>query len=154
LPSVLLGSPEFGGAMARVIQLHQAGDRAAALDTFLSAARGPDYRAALDRALPPGAFERAKADVGSIIEVDLPALPVWTLTREDAARVRQPVLSVVGAASGPLFWAIDDQVRSLLPQAESFALPQATHLLMVMNPSDMASRLALFFAHHPIGAAV
>ncbi len=154
LPSVLLGSPEFGGAMAQVIQLYQAGDRAAALDTFLSAACGPDYRAALDRALPPGAFERATGDLDTLLQVDLPALQAWTLTAEDATRIRQPVLSVVGAASGPLFWAIDDQVRSLLPQAESFALPQATHLLMVMNPTDMASRLALFFAHHPIGAAV
>ncbi|GBD16184.1 Haloacetate dehalogenase H-1 [bacterium HR26] len=154
LPSVLLSSPEFGGAMAQVIQLYQAGDRAAALDIFLSAACGPDYRAALDSALPPGAFERATVDLDTLLQVDLPALQAWTFTREDAARIRQPVLSVVGAASGPLFWAIDDQVQSLLPQVETFTLPKATHLLMVMNAADMASRLARFFARHPIRVAL
>jgi hypothetical protein len=34
--------------------------------------------------------------------------------------------------------------------AETFALPEATHLLHVQNPRGMAQGLAAFFARHPL----
>ena len=38
----------------------------------------------------------------------------------------------------------------LLPQAEPYVLPQATHLLQWQNPGDLAAALAAFYSRHPL----
>jgi pimeloyl-ACP methyl ester carboxylesterase len=48
---------------------------------------------------------------------------------------------------------IHELLLSWLPNAESFVLPDATHLMQVENPHGMAAGLAAFFARHPITAA-
>lgn len=150
IPDILLESPEFGAAMSEVVRRYQEGDREGAMGVFLQGACGPDYREWLKRALPAGSFARAVAAIDTIIWADFPSLQEWRLSGEDAARIRQPVLSIVGSDSLPFFTAIDERVRSWLPQTETFILPEANHLLMVMNPRGMAEALAAFFARYPL----
>jgi pimeloyl-ACP methyl ester carboxylesterase len=152
LPAVLLTAPEFGAALGEVFPRYAAGDRAGALDAFLRGACGPDYRAAFDRALGPEAFAEAVAAADTLFQHDLPALQSWSFTPDDARRIAQPVLAVVGAESGPVFDRIQEAVRTSLPQAEEFVLPGANHLLMVMNAPALADALAAFLARHPIAA--
>ncbi|MGH2586641.1 MAG: alpha/beta fold hydrolase [Dehalococcoidia bacterium] len=52
---------QFMAGMTLVGQMYAAGDKAGAVDAFLQAVCGPEYRAVLDRALP-GAMEQAAAD--------------------------------------------------------------------------------------------
>ncbi|HEU4439310.1 MAG TPA: alpha/beta hydrolase, partial [Methylomirabilota bacterium] len=85
-------------AMAPVFEAYRAGDRARAVDGFMRFVSGPDYRATLDRVLP-GAFEQAVTDADTFFGQELPAVQQWTLSREDAGRIEQPVLSIVGARS-------------------------------------------------------
>ncbi len=138
--------PKFEDQWGPILQMYGAGDKAAAVDGFLQAIGGREYRAELDRVLP-GAFEQAVADADTSFRVEMPALEEWTFSREDAARIKQPVLAVLGADSNAVEPAIGEGHQLLLewfPQAKPFVLPQATHSLLTQNPRGMAQGLAAF----------
>ena len=141
-------------AMASVFEAYRAGDKARAVDGFMRNVSGPDYRSVLDQVLP-GAFEQGVKDADTFFGQELPALQQWALKREDAARITQPVLSVVGAKSkevSPIWTERHEMVLTWLPKAEGFVLPDATHLLHVQHPRAVAEALAAFFARHPLRA--
>jgi pimeloyl-ACP methyl ester carboxylesterase len=138
--------------LAPAVAHYRAGDRAEALETFLRGTCGPDYRAVLDRALP-GAFDEAVADAETFFGVQLPALQQWSFSREDAKRVAQPVLAVVGGRSqqtDPIWRERQELLLAWLPHVEPFVLPDTTHLMQVQNPRGVADCLAAFFSRHPI----
>jgi 3-oxoadipate enol-lactonase len=140
--------PEVPQALA----LYRGGDAIGAVDTFLRGTCGPDYRAALERAIP-GAVDRALAGAETFFEHELPALRQWSFGRDEARRVRQPVLAVVGENSDVRFQQRHELLLEWLPSVEPFVLRGAGHLLHLQNPSDMAEGLAAFFARHPLGHA-
>jgi pimeloyl-ACP methyl ester carboxylesterase len=133
------------------VQQYRAGDRAGAVDTFLRGTCGSGYRAILDRALP-NAFAQYVADADTFFEQELPALQQWSFGPEDATRVTQPVLAVVGERSLELdpIWGERHQLLLGLPNVEPFVLADATHLLQVEKPHGMAEGLAGFFGRHPL----
>ena len=138
--------PKFEEQWGPILQMYGAGDKAAAVDAFLEAVTGRGYRADLDRVLP-GAFEQAVADADTFFGEELPTLPEWTFRREDAARIKQPVLAVLGADSNAVQPATGEVHQLLLdwfPQAKPFVLSQATHALQMQNPRGMAQGLAAF----------
>ena len=141
-------------AMAPVFEAYRAGDKARAVDGFMRGVSGPDYRAVIDRALP-GAFDQAVRDADTFFDQELPAVQQWTLRREDAARITQPILSVMGARSpqvSPIWMERHQMVLAWFPKAEGFVLPDATHVLHVQHPRAVAEALAAFFARHPVKA--
>ena len=134
------------------VQLFRAGDKARAMDTFLRGVCGPGYRAVLDLTLP-GAFDQHVADADTFFTQELPALQQWSFKKEDALRIVQPVLAVVGSKSlelDPIWGERQELLMSWLPNAESFVLPDATHMLQLQNPRGMAEGLAAFFGRYPI----
>jgi pimeloyl-ACP methyl ester carboxylesterase len=133
--------------------MFEAGDTAAAIDGFLRAACGPEYRAAFDKTVPDGWFEQAVADADALFRKDLPSLGQWTFTDALARRITQPVLAVVGTESGPVFHEGHGLIKQWLPQAEPFVLPGASHGLQMMNPAGMTEALTAFFARHPLPVA-
>ena len=148
LPSVLFNSPEFGALAAKVTPLYESGDKAGAIETFGREVGGVDFRAEFDQTLPPGNFERWVADADTVFQSDLPALQPWQFTREDAARITQPVLNLRGANTNPYFREIHETVRTYLPHSENFVVPQASHAMLQINPKGVAERLAGFFSSH------
>jgi pimeloyl-ACP methyl ester carboxylesterase len=135
--------------VAPAVQRHRAGDKADAVDTFARGVFGSDYRGPLERGLP-GVFEHAVADADAFFAQELPALQSWSFTQEDASRVTQPVLAVLGENTAPTFPERLELLLSWLPNVESFELPGATHLLHLQNPQGMAEGLASFYARHPL----
>jgi pimeloyl-ACP methyl ester carboxylesterase len=138
--------------MAPVLEAARAGDKVRAVDGFMRGVSGSSYRSVLDRVLP-GAFEQALIDADTFFGQELPALLQWSMTREDAARVTRPALSVVGARSldqSPIWRERHEMILTWLPRAEGFVLPDATHLLHVEHPRAVAEALAAFFARHPV----
>lgn len=134
------------------VERYLTGDKKAAVDTFFRGVFGPDYREPLEQGLP-GAFDQAVSDADTFFTQELPALwQRWSFTEEDARRIVQPVLVVVGEKSAPTFPERCELLRSWLPEVELFELPGGTHLLHVENPQGMAEALALFFARHPLTA--
>jgi hypothetical protein len=83
--------------------MYERGDKVGATDAFLTAVVGAEYRQIIGQYLPPGASELAVSDLDTFFQVELPALQQWQFTAEDAARIRQPVLSVVGTETAPIF---------------------------------------------------
>jgi pimeloyl-ACP methyl ester carboxylesterase len=98
----------------------------------------------------PGAFEQAVADAGAFFTQEMPALQQWPFTEEDARRIQQPALAVLGTASPPMFAERQKLLLRWLPSAEPLDLPGLTHLLHGQNPTAVAEGLAGFFASHPI----
>jgi pimeloyl-ACP methyl ester carboxylesterase len=136
-----------------IVQLYEAGDVASAIEAFGVAVAGPRFREAINRTLSPGWFEQAVDDVDTLFQIELPAMFDWRFTPEMAARITQPVLSVLGNESVAVDpWAIEEHelLQAWMPQTEAFILPGATHALQMMNPADMAAGLAQFFKRHPM----
>ena len=131
--------------VAPAIERHRAGDRAGAVDTFARGVFGPDYHGPLERGLP-GVFEQAVADADAFFAQELPALQRWSFTEDDASRITQPVLAVLGENTVPTFPERLELLLSWLPNVELFELPGATHLLHLQNPQGMAEGLASFWA--------
>jgi pimeloyl-ACP methyl ester carboxylesterase len=141
---------EFVRTVAQpALERFAAGDHAGAADAWMRGVCAPDYRVAFDAALP-GAFERAIADAPTFFTQELPAVRAWSFTEQDARRVTQPALAVLGAESRPTFRERRRLLLDWLPDVEPYDLPQANHLLHVQNPEGAAEALAGFFARHPL----
>jgi pimeloyl-ACP methyl ester carboxylesterase len=148
LVALVPSGPMFGEMLAPIMSLYQRGDRAGAVDAFLSRVVDSQYRQALDKCLPPGAFELAVADSDATLGVELPALQQWSFTAEDAARIRQPVLAVLGERSAPIFAEIHVLLKQWIPHAEELVIPRATHALQLINPRAVADGVARFLDRH------
>ena len=141
---------QFGTNVALpALQRYHAGNTVAAVDIFFRGVFGPGYRAALDHGLP-GAFEQALADADTFFTQEMPALWQWPFTENDARRICQPALAVLGTASPAPFAERHKLLLHWLPNAESLDLPGLTHLLHAQDPAAVADGLTGFFARHPI----
>ena len=146
--------PAFAAAVEPAFRMYQAGDKEGATDASLRVAIGPAYRSFLDE-LIPGAYAQVLADADTVFAVEMPSLGEWRFTREDARRITQPVLAVLGSESAK-DWAgwpeVQARVQEWMPQAEPFVLAGANHALEEMDPRGVAEAMAAFFARHPIPA--
>jgi len=137
-------------ALGGSVPMYESGDKAGAVDAFLREVCGKDYRRTIETKLP-GAMEQAAADADAFFTGEFPAIAEWQFTKEDAARIKKPVLSVLGANTDaaiglPTYSEIHARVLEWFPNAKPFVLPRAAHLLQVENPRDMAQGLAGFLA--------
>ncbi len=155
LEPALLDVPSGGAlieALGASVPMYESGDRAGAVDSFLREVCGKDYRRSVETRLP-GAMEQAAADADAFFTGEFPAIAEWLFAKEDAARITQPVLSVLGANTDaaiglPTYSEIHERVLEWFPNAKPFVLPGAAHLLQVENPHDMAEGLATFLANN------
>jgi pimeloyl-ACP methyl ester carboxylesterase len=151
-PVLMQVPPGPGAAEARALFL--GGQPAAAVDSFMRAVCGAGYAPVLARALPH-ALKQAATAADTFFGRELPALRQWSFSVEDAQRLSQPVLAVVGANSdaartsiaGPsrVFAERQQLLLQWFPHAEPHVVPEATHLMILENPSNIAERLARFF---------
>src|SRR5262249_52442279 len=112
-PPPMVGAGGQGGreAAGRGGARHPGAGAARAVDAFLEA-RWPGYRDPLERALP-GALAQAVADAATAFEREVPALLGWRFGEEEARRIGQPVLSVLGGESTAL-WARFGEAHEML----------------------------------------
>jgi pimeloyl-ACP methyl ester carboxylesterase len=122
---------------------------AAAVDTFFRGVFGEGYGPALEEGLP-GAVEQAVAEADAFFTQELPALQQWPFGEDDASRITQPVLLVLGENSTPTFPERRELLLSWLPNAEPCDIADTRHLLHVEHPAAVAEALAGFFARHPL----
>lgn len=80
-------------------------------------------------------------------EVEWPALSAWTVGAEQAARVSQPVLSVLGAETERLWVEVADHLRRWFAQVEECRIAGVGHLL---HAEPLGACLVGFFAGHPL----
>jgi pimeloyl-ACP methyl ester carboxylesterase len=133
----------------RALELYRTGDRRMAVDTFLRATCGSNARSVLDETVP-GAVQQALDDADTFFGQELPALRQWLFGPEEARRIEQPVLAVLGENSDTRFYQRHQLLLDWLPHVEPFLLPKAGHLLHLENPGGLAQGLAAFFSRHPM----
>lgn len=141
-------SAEFMGGMGPVIDTYQKGDKRGALEGFLSWVAGSGWRAMFETM--PGSFEMALADADNFFAMEMPAMGQWSFTREDAQRIQQPVLAMLGAGSAPVFHEIQKLVQAWIPKAQAVTVPKANHMLQTVEPRAVAEALASFWGGHPL----
>jgi len=150
LMAVLSESAEFGAVAEKAGSQYEGGSKEDAVETFGRAVAGADYRAEFDKTLPAGSTDRWIAKADTLFRSDLAALTPWSFTREDAGRITRPTLNMTGANTASFFREAHETVKTWMPHAESYVVPDATHAMMQTNPKATAERLAAFLGRNPI----
>ncbi|MPZ22040.1 MAG: alpha/beta fold hydrolase [Dehalococcoidia bacterium] len=153
-PALIVGATagSYRESIARGMKRYGEVGAAVVVDEFMQA-RWPGYRDALEQALP-GASAQAAVDAATAFEHELAGLLEWKFGEDEARRISQPVLSVLGGESNalwPRFGEVHRLLLTWLPRAEGFILPGTTHFLQVEKPADTAEALAAFYARQAVG---
>jgi pimeloyl-ACP methyl ester carboxylesterase len=151
LVSLPLGDA-FLKAAGPVFETYGSGDHAGAFAMFVSAASGLDWedcRALLEERIP-GVVAQSIEDADTFFGVELPALTEWTFGPEEAAAIRKPVLSVIGAETQPLWVEIAEFLRSSLPDVEECTIEGVGHLLQMQRPEPVAQGIAGFLRRNSL----
>ena len=142
----------FLQAAGPAFEAYAAGDHETAIAMFMSGVSGLDWetcRDLLDDRVP-GAVPQAIKDADTFFGIELPALTEWVFGAEQAAVIEQPVLSVLGSNTEPLWVEVDDRLRAWLPHAETSTIERAGHLLHIQRPESVARGIAQFLGSHPM----
>ena len=149
-----LVSLPLGGAFLKdagpVFEAYRSGDHSGAFAMFVAAASGLDWgtcRALLEERIP-GVVTQSIKDADTFFGIELPALTEWTFGPEQAAAIRRPVLSVIGAETQPLWLEIAAFLRSSLPHVEELTVDGVGHLLQIQRPEPVARGIAAFLGRN------
>ena len=151
LVSLPLGGP-FLEAAGPVFEAYGSGDHSGAFAMFVAAASGLDWdvcRALLEERIP-GVVTQSIKDADTFFGVELPAVAEWKFGPDQAAAIRRPVLSVIGAETQPLWVEIAEFLRSTLPQVEELTVEGVGHLLQIQRPDPVARGMAEFLKRNAI----
>jgi len=138
-----------------IFEAYGSGDHEGAFAMFMSAVTGMDWatcRNLLDERVP-GAVPRAIKDADTFFGVELPAMAAWTFSREQAASINRPVLSVLGRQTNPLWMEVAEYLRTSLPYVEDCTIDGVGHLLHIERSGPVARAIGEFLARNPIAVA-
>jgi pimeloyl-ACP methyl ester carboxylesterase len=147
------GATEASAKLNAVVEIYQSGNKAGALDAFLSAANGPGYRASVKKTLGSHALDLALIDVDTFFQIELPALTAWNFRAENARQIGAPVLCMVGDDSDPFMQSSHELLLTWFENAYQIVIFRATHLMQMMQPRAVAEALARFIARYPMPVA-
>ena len=149
----LLAVPGAGAFFERAgaaLAAYGAGHREEAVARFLSVVSSLDWdrcRVVIETHVP-GGVARAVEDADNFFGSYLPALSAWQFDARHAAAIRQPVMSVVGTQTEPLFKEGHRLLRSWFPQLEECVVEDVAHLLHLQRPQAVATCVAAFLRRH------
>jgi pimeloyl-ACP methyl ester carboxylesterase len=135
-----------------VFEAYESGDHSGAFAMFVAAASGLPWeasRALLEQRIP-GVVAQAIEDADTFFGIELPSLVEWAFGPEQAAAVRRPVLSVIGARTQPVWVEIAEFLRSSLPRVEECTIDGVGHLLQIQRPKPVARAIADFLERNPL----
>jgi pimeloyl-ACP methyl ester carboxylesterase len=137
---------------APVFEAYSRGDHSDAFAMFAAAASGLDWatcRALLEQRIP-GVVAQSINDADTFFGIELPAIAEWEFSADRAAAIQQPVLSVLGAETRPMWLEIADFLRASLPRVEESTIDGVGHLLQIQQPEPVARAIAEFLRRNPI----
>jgi pimeloyl-ACP methyl ester carboxylesterase len=135
-------------------EAYASGDHSGALALFMSTVSGLDWttcQALLEERIP-GALAQAIGDADTFFGIELPSLIEWAFDAEQAATIQQPVLSVLGTETQPLWLEVAAFLRSSLPHVEECAIGGIGHLLHIQRPEPVARAMAEFLGQNSMFA--
>ena len=145
----------FLAQAAPVFETYASGDHETAIAMFLTAVSGlewDDCRAVLEMHVP-GIVAQAVKDADTFFGVELPGLADWSFGIDEAARIRRPVLSILGVETGPLWVEVAEFLCTSLPYVEERRIPGVGHLLHLQDPTPVAQAVGDFLVANPIRRA-
>jgi pimeloyl-ACP methyl ester carboxylesterase len=148
VPSASVFLEQAGPALAA----YAAGDPERAMRTFMAMACSLDWetcQALLERHIP-GGVDQVLEDADNFFRSYVPALSAWQFESTQAASISQPVLSVVGTDTQPLFAECHALLHTWFRQVEDCTIEGAAHLLHLQRPEPVARGVAAFLARHPM----
>lgn len=146
------GAADFLDRIAPALAAFGQGDGAEAMARFLTIACSLDRetcRSVVESRIPDG-MAQAEGDAHNLFESYLPALGDWPFGAAEAARIKSPVLFVLGTESDRLFAEGRDLLHAWLPHTEDLSVEGVAHLLHVQRPGPVARGVADFLARHPM----
>lgn len=153
----LLSLPEgraFLQGAAPVFELYREGAHERAFEAFMTAVSGLAWATCRDmlEKQVPGMVDQSIQDADTFFGVELPSLAEWSFDAGRAASVEQPVLSVLGADTLPLWVEVAAFLRANIPDVREKRIDGVGHLLHIQRPEPVAAAIATFLRSHPIGA--
>ncbi len=147
-PTGTVGAAEFQQLNMALLRRYEARGAQVALEEFMTALVGADWREVSERDLP-GSVEAMERDAATFFTCDIPALLSWRFGATEAARIRCPVLYVGGDQTGPWFTQMRARLLALLPHADEAMVEGAGHLVATTHPSELAQLMLQHFRRHP-----
>ena len=141
---------------ASSLQAYSDGNHEAAVAGFLTVVSGLEWetcRAVMDEHVP-GGIAQAIQDADTFFGIELPSLGTWGFGAEQAATVTQPVLSVLGSDTDPLWVEVAGLLRSWFPQVEDLTVHGVGHLLHMQSPPAVVRGVAAFLRRNAMAGAV
>ncbi len=141
---------EFLAGAGPVFEIYELGDHERAFAAFMTAVSGLDWDTCheLLESSAPGVTAQSVKDADTFFGVELPSLGTWDLTPDDAASIAQPVLSVLGAQTLPLWVEVAEYLRAGVPDLTDCTIDGAGHLLHAQRPDPVAEGIAQFLDRH------
>lgn len=139
-------------AAGPAIEKYGAGQHAKAFADFMTVVSGLEWsrcREVLDQSVP-GMIEQSIKDADTFFGVELTALLEWRFGADEAARIAQPTLSILGSKTKSLWIAVDELLRRSVKHIESCSIEDAGHLLHLQQPERVARVLGSYLDRHPI----
>jgi hypothetical protein len=137
------GKAYYEHTVLPMMDAYRAGDTREAVRIFRDALVGPDWQPVVGRGVP-GGMSQVPRDADTRM-LEQPAIREWAFGPEEAAAIRQPVLSVLGVGSHRLVQEGRALLHAWFPQTEDADVP-GTHLHPLQDPRSVAHALAAFFA--------
>lgn len=140
-------------AVGQAMAIYAGGDKAGAVDSYMTAALGSQWKASLER-FSPTAEADAITDADAAFAIEMAALGTWAVGPEQLQQIGVPTLSIAHSDPVDPFWQGFQQVHEgivrLIPQTESTMVPRSSHLLSVENPQVVAEALDVFFRQQTV----
>jgi pimeloyl-ACP methyl ester carboxylesterase len=143
-------------ALQPALTAYRSGDRAEAMAAFLGVACNLDREScltAIEQHVPGGVAQAMSDGSDNWFGSYLPALSAWQFGPKDASAVSQPMLSVLGTQSGPLFEEGNALLHFWFPQVEDCTIEGVGHLLHLQEQRPVVRAVADFLARYPVGPA-
>jgi pimeloyl-ACP methyl ester carboxylesterase len=136
------GLKDLGAAMSLIAGKYTNGDADGAVTTFWDFTSEVEGLAELiEPVLPEGARELAAVDLGTWLQVDLPAMGKWMAEPAAVKEITTPIAWIGGTDSAPVFTESRALLQEWLPTTRAVDIAGAGHYFPVLKPAETATAL-------------
>jgi non-heme chloroperoxidase len=130
-------------SMEPAMEAIEQGDLDHAARLFIEAVSGPGV---YDE-LPPSAHQRLRDNV-FILAFETPGFDDTPLQCADVGTIEAPAILLTGDSSPPEFGMVAEELARCMPSIERAVIPDASHVMQVMNPDVFNETVLDFLARH------
>jgi pimeloyl-ACP methyl ester carboxylesterase len=136
------GLKDLGAAMSLVAGKYSNGDADGAVTTFWEfTSQVEGVAEIIEPVLPEGSRELAAWDLGTWLQVDLPAMSKWMADPAAVRKITTPVAWIGASDSAPVFTESRALLKEWLPTTRDATIVGVGHYFPVLKPAETAATL-------------